>query len=83
MSDPFRPPPMPKLTGDDDDAERHFHESPRSRAEWADAVVLARRAILHRLTKDAGLLAGVKAAPTEQLLEMLKIDALEQAGGSQ
>ena len=79
MSNPFEAPPRhPRSDEDNADATRYFQDSPRERAEWADAVVLAKRTLLYQLSKDAGLFRGVTRAPTAMLLRLLEIDALNR-----
>jgi len=78
MSSPFEPPRHPRTDEDNADATRHFQDCPREVAEWKDAVTLAKRALLYRLSKDAGLFRGVTRAPTAVLLRLLEIDALNR-----
>lgn len=77
MSSPFKAPP-PGAREDAQDPTRYVQETPRERAEWADGVVLAKRALLYRLSVDGGLLAGIKRAPSTLLMDMLLIDALNR-----
>lgn len=77
MSNPFKAPP-PGAREDANDPTRYFQETPREVAEWKDAVTLAKRALLYRLSKDAGLFRGVTRAPTTVLLRLLEIDAINQ-----